>query len=395
MIEGNDIICFSNDWDADPLSKKHIILRLGRKNRILWVNGVGNRNPTVSARDLRRIIKKLWQFWLGCRQVEENIFVFTPIVIPFHASRTARWFNRHFYRWSIRRAAAKLRFRNPITWTYAPSSAEVAGSLGERLIVYHCVDDFSKFTGAEEAGIADLERLLLDKSDLVVVSSNALLDSKRRSHPNTVFVPHGVDYDHFKQACSPETTVPEECRALPGPVIGFFGLVADWVDLKVFRHLAIQHPDWSVVLVGEIQTDVSSLRGIPNLHLLGRRDYRTLPSYSKAFDIAILPIVVNELTLAANPLKLREYLAAGLPVVATPLPEIEKLGDLLRMASTPQEFLSQIEALLTEGRRGPDPALSAQMRSESWDARVEELSQLVREVDSERAHAPALANGAA
>jgi glycosyltransferase involved in cell wall biosynthesis len=384
MIEGNDIVCFSNDWEADPLSKKHVILRLGRKNRVLWVNGIGNRNPTVSARDIRRVFRKLWQFWLGCRQVEKNIFVFTPLVIPFHGSRLARWINRRFYRWSIRRAVRKLRFHNPITWTYAPSCAEVAGSLDERMIVYHCVDDFSKFTGAEKAGIAGLERILLEKADLVVVSSDALYQAKSRNHPNTFLIPHGVDYDHFKKACLPETTVPEECRTLRHPVIGFFGLVADWVDLEVFRFLARERPDWSVVLVGEIQTDVSSLRDIPNIHLLGRRNYQNLPAYCKGFDIAILPFLVNDLTLAASPLKMREYLAAGLPVVATPLPEVMKLSHLLRTAATPQEFLNQIEAWLAEGKRGPDAELSAQMASESWDAKVEELSRLVDAVDSAR-----------
>ena len=384
MIEGNDIICFSNDWDADPLSKKHIILRLGRKNRILWVNGIGNRNPTVSARDIRRLFKKLWQFWRGCRPVEKNIFVFTPLVIPFHGSRVARWFNRHFYRWSIRRAARKLRFRNPITWAYAPSCGEVAGSLNERMIVYHCVDDFSKFTGADKAGIAGLESKLLEKSDLVVVSADALYESKRRSHPNTFLVRHGVDYDHFRKACLPETTVAEELRALPHPVIGFFGLVADWVDLSVIRYLAAERPDWSLVLVGEIQTDVSSLRELPNVHLLGRRNYQSLPGFSKGFDVAILPFVVNDLTLAASPLKMREYLAAGLPVVATPLPEVKKLSHLLRTASTPQEFLSQIEAYLAEGRRGPDPQLSREMQSQSWDAKVEELSELVDRLARQR-----------
>jgi hypothetical protein len=204
-----------------------------------------------------------------------------------------------------------------------------------------------------------------------------------------------VDYDHFKKACLPETTVPEECRALRGPVIGFFGLVADWVDLSVFRYLATERPEWSLVLVGEIQTDVSSLRELPNIHLLGRRNYQNLPAYSKAFDVAILPFVVNDLTLAANPLKMREYLAAGLPVVATPLPEVRRFRHLLRMAATPQEFLGQIEAWLAEGRRGPDPELSGQMRGESWDAKVEEISSLVRDVEAGRTSAAVLANGAA
>jgi glycosyltransferase involved in cell wall biosynthesis len=119
------------------------------------------------------------------------------------------------------------------------------------------------------------------------------------------------------------------------------------------------------------------LRELPNVHLLGRRSYESLPEYCKAFDVAILPFVVNELTLAANPLKLREYLAAGLPVVATPLPEILKLNALVRMARTPEEFLREIEVLLKEGKRGPDPAVSVLMERESWDQKVEELSEII------------------
>jgi glycosyltransferase involved in cell wall biosynthesis len=160
-------------------------------------------------------------------------------------------------------------------------------------------------------------------------------------------------------------------------VIGFFGTVADWVDLEVVRYLAASRPQWSLLLVGDIQTDTSALRELSNVHLLGRRSYQSLPAYCKAFDVAILPFVVNELTVAANPLKLREYLAAGLPVVATPLPEVLKLNSLVRMARTPGEFLDQIEALLNEGRRGPDPAVSVLMERESWDQKVEELSAII------------------
>ncbi len=377
MIEGNDIICFSNDWEADPLSKKHIILRLAKKNRILWVNGVGNRNPTASARDIKRIFRKLGQFLHGCRPVAENINVFTPIVIPFHGSRLARWINPRFYRWSIRRACRQLRFENPITWTYAPSCADVAGTLGERYIVYHCVDEFSQFTGADKAGIAAMEQKLLDKADVVIVSSEALLKSKSRQNPNTFLVTHGVDYDHFAKACLSETEPAKECAHFKGPVIGFFGLVADWVDLEVIRHLAVERPDWSLLLIGEVQADISRLRDLPNVHIIGRRDYKSLPGYAKLFDVAILPFVVNELTLAANPLKVREYLAAGLPVVATPLPEVKRLGRLIRVATTGDEFLGAIQKFLLEGRRGPSIEASRAMRSESWDAKVEELSSII------------------
>ena len=383
MIEGNDIICFSNDWDGDPLSKKHIVLRLAQKNRVLWVNSTGNRNPTATVRDFRRAWKKLGQYFRGCRPVAANICVFSPLVIPFHGNRAARWVNRWVLRWSLRRACRKLSFRKPITWTFVPSSADVAGSLGERMLIYHCVDEFSKFTGADESAILDMERALMEKADMVVVSSSRLYETKRGYNPNTFLVTHGVDVAHFRNACQPELAAPADCAALPHPVIGFFGLIADWVDLEVVRYLASARPHWSLLLIGEIQTDVSALRELPNVHLLGRRSYQSLPAYCKAFDVAILPFVVNELTVAANPLKLREYLAAGLPVVATPLPEVLKLNDLTRAASTPEEFLTEIEALLCEGRLGPDPDVSRLMERESWDRKVQDLSRIVASLDGD------------
>jgi glycosyltransferase involved in cell wall biosynthesis len=383
MIKGNDIICFSNDWDGDPLSKKHIALRLARENRVLWVNSTGNRNPTASVRDLRRAWKKLRQLFRGCRPVATNIFVFSPLVIPFHGNRAARWVNRRLLRWSLRRACRKLAFQKPITWTFVPSSADVAGSLGERFVIYHCVDEFSKFTGTDEAAILEMERSLMEKADMVVVSSSRLYETKHRYNPNTFLVTHGVDVAHFRNACLPTIAPPADCITPKGPVIGFFGLIADWVDLEVVRYLASSRPQWSLLLIGEVQTDTSALRGLSNVHLLGRRSYESLPAYCSAFDVAVLPFVVNELTVAANPLKLREYLAAGLPVVATPLPEVLKLSALVRMARTPSEFLHEIETLLIEGKAGPDPAVSALMERESWDQKVEELSAIVTSLDGD------------
>jgi len=380
VLEGNDIICFCNDWDGDPLSKKHIALRLARKNRVLWVNSTGNRNPTASVRDFRRVLKKLRQFCRGCRRVEKNIHVLSPLVIPFHGSRAARRINRWMLAWSLRRACRKLSFHQPITWSFVPSSGDVAGSLGERLVVYHCVDEYAQFTGTDKAAILDMERWLMEKADLVIVSSSRLYETKRRYNPNTFLVTHGVDVAHFRNACLPATAAPEGCPELRHPVIGFFGLIADWVDLGVIRYLAASRPEWSFLLIGEVQTDTSALQGLPNVHLLGRRKYQSLPAYCKMFDVAVLPFVVNELTLAANPLKLREYLAAGLPVVATQLPEVVKLNGLVRTARTQEEFLDQIEAYLKEGKRGPNIEVSRLMEPESWDEKVEELSRIITDL---------------
>ncbi|MGD0132897.1 MAG: glycosyltransferase [Bryobacteraceae bacterium] len=378
MIEDNDIICFCNDWDGDPLSKKQIVSRLAQKNRVLWVNSTGTRNPTASVHDLRRAWKKLREFSRGSRRVSENISLFCPLVIPFHGSRLARWVNRKVLLWSLRRICGKLGFARPITLTFVPSSADVAGSLGERILIYYCVDEYSEFTGTDRAAMLDMERRLMEKSDLVIVSASRLHETKQRYNPNTLLITHGVDVTHFRKACLAETPIPEECSGLPHPVVGFFGLIADWVDLEVIRSLACARPDWSFVLIGEARTDTSALKQLPNVYLLGRRSYEDLPGYCKAFDAAILPFLVSELTIAANPLKLREYLAAGLPVVATPLPEVQKLGHLVHMARSPAEYLTQLEILLEAGDHGPSLARSLAMDAESWDGKVEQLSTLIQ-----------------
>jgi glycosyltransferase involved in cell wall biosynthesis len=380
MIEGKDFICFCNDWDGDPLSKKQIVSRLARKNRILWVNSTGNRNPTASAHDVRRALKKLWGFARGCRTVAQNISVFCPLVIPLHGNRAARWMNRRFFASSLRRACEKLGFQKPITLTFVPSSDDVVGSLNERCIIYYCVDEYSQFTGTDRAAILEMELSLIEKSDLVIVSSSRLYESKRLYNANTFLITHGVDINHFRQACLAETVIPEDCPTPSGPVIGFFGLIEDWVDLDLVRHVALARPGWSFVLIGEVRADTSAVCNLPNVYLLGRRNYQSLPGYCKAFDIAILPFVDNELTLAANPLKLREYLAAGLPVVATPLPEVLKFNGLVHMARTAEEYLFEIDALLSKGRRGPSLADSVRMDSESWDEKVEELNGYIARI---------------
>jgi len=381
MIKDQDIICFCNDWDGDPLSKKHIMQRLAKHNRVLWVNSVGIRKPTPTASDLKRILKKVREFARGSRQVDDRIHVFSPLAFPFHGSATGRWINRKVLRWSLLRACAQLKFRNPITWVFIPASAEVAGSLGERMLVYHCVDEYSEFTGTDKAGLLALERRLLEKSHCVIVSSDLLLKNKQPHNRNTFLVTHGVDVAHFRKACDPAMEIPDDIRSLKKPIIGFFGLIADWVDLPLIRFLAQSRPQWTFVLIGKVVTALEAVDGLPNVRVLEQKPYASLPGYAKAFDVALLPFVVNELTLAANPLKLREYLAAGLPVVSSAIPEAEKLQHILYTARDHTHFLQLIQTIIDSKKTGPQMSISEQMDSESWDAKVEELSNIVTGLD--------------
>jgi glycosyltransferase involved in cell wall biosynthesis len=177
-------------------------------------------------------------------------------------------------------------------------------------------------------------------------------------------------------------------RSFGQPVIGFFGLIADWVDLDLIRFLAESRQDWNFVLIGKQVADTRVLQGLQNVHLLGSKPYALLPNYAKAFDAAILPFVVNELTLAANPLKLREYLAAGLPVVSSAIPEAEKLQNIVHIGRNKREFLDQLQSIVNSGNTGPQMSISQHMDSESWDDKVEQLSGIFSSnVTAIRSHA--------
>jgi glycosyltransferase involved in cell wall biosynthesis len=382
MVEGKEIICFANDWDGEPLSKKHIMKRLARRNRVLWVNSIGNRSPKVNRNDINRIFKKIRQCFNGVKQVEENLYVFSPVMIPFYHSKLLRKINQWILARMLRSKLKELGFKKPITWTFAPSSADVVGRLGETKVIYHCVDEFAAFSDAPQMAIQKMEETLLRKADLVIVSASTLQESKRKLNPNTHLVRHGVDYHHFKKALDPAVVIPADVAHLPHPIIGFHGLLADWVDLGVIRKMALERPDWSVVILGSSQTDLSPISGLKNVHLLGKRPYETLPAYCKAFDVAILPFVVNTLTRFANPLKLREYLAAGLPVVSSDLPEVRSLGGDVRIAAGPAEFIEHVAHILNHEKTGPSPERSKTMERESWDDKVELLSRFLDDTDA-------------
>lgn len=369
VLRGRDIVCFSNDWSGDPLSKTHLMRLLSRDNRVLWVNSIGYRSPHASRADLSRAWNKLRQAAAPIREVEPNLFVFNPLALPVYGKPWAHALNRSLLRHQVRSAMRRLGFRRVIDWVFLPSAAVVAGSIGEELLIYHCVDEFSAFSGVSSRSIAALEEQLLRRSDLVIVSADRLLHSKARHNPNTVLVRHGVDFSHFRRALDLDTRVPEAIVRLPRPIIGFFGLVADWVDIELMADVARRFPDGSLVVLGKMTTDVSALESLPNVHLLGRKPYGDLPAFAKGFDVALMPFRMNELTLNANPLKVREYLAAGLPVVSTPIPEVEVLG-LCRIAPR-EEFVRAVERALEVP--GPRIERSDAIRHESWEARLGEI----------------------
>src|SRR5262249_38197357 len=209
-------------------------------------------------------------------------------------------------------------------------------------------------------------------------------ETKQRLHRNTHLVRHGVEQQHFARAVDPALSLPADVRELPEPRFGFYGLVAEWVDLEAMARIAERWPRGSVIIVGEHnnanRAGMERLRALPNVHLLGRKSYEELPAYCKAFDVALLPFVKNELTENANPLKLREYLAAGLPVVSTDIPEAAALADRgVHLADGADAFVTRAGEALLAGA-GPNRARSDAMARESWDDKVADIENLLMEL---------------
>lgn len=377
VLRGRDILCFSHDWSGDPLSKTHVMRILARDNRVLWVNSIGYRAPTASKADVSRAFNKLMMAATPVREVEKNIFVLNPLAIPAYTMPRIRDLNRHLLRFQVKRAMHRLGFKRPLNWVFNPAAAVIAGTLGEEKVIYYCVDEYTAFSGVSSRSLAELEEGLLRRADLVIVSADMLYQSKSPFNPRTVIVRHGVDYTHFRRALDAETVVPEELARLPRPVIGFHGLIADWVDLDLMAAVAKHFSHGSIVMLGKTTTDTSALKSLPNVHLLGRKPYAELPAYCKGFDVALNPFRINELTLNANPLKVREYLAAGLQVVSTAIPEVEVLGQC-RIGRDGEGFIKEIEAALEDP--GPSVARSEAIRSESWEARVDEIRKHLAEL---------------
>ena len=377
VLSGCDILCFSHDWTGDPLSKTHLMRVLSRENRILWINAIANRMPTTSSKDISRIFKKLKSFTEPVREVEPNIFVLNPLAIPTYGNEAVRTFNQKFLVRQVRGAMKKLGFEKPINMVFNPAAGLLAGKLGEEKIIYYCVDEYTAFTGVA-SGLKEIEEELFRKADFVVVSAEKLLESKAKYNEKTFLIRHGTDWNHFRKSLDDTTKIPVEIANLPKPIIGFHGLLADWVDFALIKKVAEHFKNGSVVLIGKITVDATKkikiLNDIPNIHFLGRKPYTELPNYCKGFDVALNPFEISELTLAANPLKVREYLAAGLQVVSTDIPEVRILANCL-IGENHSDFISKIEYVLANPK--PREAVSDAIKQESWESKIEELRKIM------------------
>lgn len=386
IVMPTPIVAFAKDWHEDPTSNHHVLRELARTRRVLWLNSLATRTPKLSSgRDLGKIFRKLVEFTRGPLNVENDLWVATPLVLPLPGSAVARAINRQILRATIRALRLRLGIRQFELWTFLPNTADYIGTLGEQLAVYYCVDEWSMFSYLDHDQTVAAEHRLLERVDAVFAINHALADAKRAVNHATFVSPHGVDHPLFARALDPALPVPADLAVLPGPRIGFYGTLRDWVNFELIAHIARARPEWSIVLIGQAFGDLSALHGLPNVHLLGQKHHDELPAYCKGFDVGMIPYRIDERMTFVSPLKLREYLSAGIPVVSTPVPEVMRYAHMCRIAATPDSFVAAIDAALGETNPVACRARSDAMTQETWSARLCEVTRTVAEIAQRKA----------
>ncbi|MFC6090940.1 glycosyltransferase, partial [Saccharothrix lopnurensis] len=345
-------ICFSaQDWwyHNRAHSDFQLMRSMAGHRRVLVVNSIGMRMPTRgnSTHVARRILRKLRSVAKFVRRPMPDFYVMSPLPLPFYGSPFLRRVNAVLVRAQVRLVATALRLHTPVIMVTIPTAWDVVAPMRRHRLVFNRSDRHSDFPEADRASIEVLERQLLTHADHVVYVSHALMAEEApltgsRAH----FLDHGVDVDHF--TARPEHERPDDIRAVPGPRIGFFGALDDFVvDFDLLERVAAELPDASLVLIGDATHPMERFDKYPNVHWLGFRPYSLIPAYGSAFDVAIMPWQDNSWIRHSNPIKLKEYLALGLPVVSTDFAELAAYTGRVHAATSHTDFVEAIRTALT------------------------------------------------
>jgi glycosyltransferase involved in cell wall biosynthesis len=316
--------------------------------------------------------------------VIEPLIIRGERLLPF-----IRTINRIILVGAIKEAMARMNMGSRILWFYSPLNEYVAGSLDELLTVYDIQDEYAGFLGTPEH-VGETERSLLGKADLVFTGTYALYEEKKQYNRNMHFVPCGVDVAHFGQARTGNRSLPEDIERVGRPIIGYFGRICSRMDTDLLASMADSHPEWSIVLIGDVIEHEFCLEKRPNVVLLGQKSYAELPQYVQAFDVCMIPFLLNELTLKVNPTKTLEYMAAGKPVVSTAIPDMVRFyGNVIGIAHDKEDFIAAVESTLAENRAGASAAVVQGMaiaEGNDWKATIAGMESIIRG-DIDRKHA--------
>jgi glycosyltransferase involved in cell wall biosynthesis len=364
-----------------------IMKRLARDLPVLYVNAMGLRFPSPRRDSIffHRIARKLKSVGRGFIRVNRNYCVLTPFSVPVYGRKIIRQLNAMSVATQVRVAARRLPSRHPLIWIVSPPAVDVIRRMHHAAVVYQRTDDFREFEGVDREVIGQMDDELVQRADLVLHVNRTLHEQCTTRNVNSMLVSHGVDYQLFAEPSS--SAEPPDIAAIPHPRIGFYGGIdSHTFDPDLLAQVALEISAAHFVLIGSKSIQHAALEAQPNVHFLGQKSYEQIPAYGRSFDVAIMPWRQNQWIARCNPVKLKEYLALGKPVVSTPYPEGDAFKDVVYFARGPAEFAECVRLALREETPTLEAARRLRVASDTWDALAARILARVNDLTSLRVH---------
>lgn len=386
MLTGHSMVYFGDRWDGVLRNRQQLMSIFAQHNKVLFVER-GNSLQTTLTLFRQRQLTLAEVYRPSLRKISENLFVFRePIWAPSSERFALGQLSGLTRQLVLRNVLRHLKIAAPIVWFYHPNWLDSVSSVPSACLrLYHVVDEYTSFqdkTAVMRQHIAAAEKKLMAQVDAVVVVSNKLYEAKCALHPNTYMIPNGVNYQAYSSALS-DPSLPDDLARIPSPRLGYSGLIGDKLDLDMLKDLAQAKPDWSFVFLGPVNAGQKletwhSLQTLPNVYYLGAVAWSQVPHYVKGFDVGLMPYVQNRNSETISPLKLYDYLAAGLPVVSMDIPPAREFGLYVHLAARPQDFSQAVQAALADRTPERHQARRSIAAQHTWESRVEQLSLLIQ-----------------
>ena len=387
-------VCFAGeDWwyHGRAHANLQVTRELSRHGRALVVNSIGMRFPRPGKTEgatmrIRRKLRSTLRFVQRPLPGYPDLWVMTPISVPLYGVPVLRKINAAsvgLQVWIVARLL--LRTRDPWTIVVVPTAVDVVDRLGWRKVLYYRADNHAVADDVDEQLIRSMEDRLFARSAYVLYSSSALMAAETdRSGGKARFVDHGVELDHF--VLRPELDEPADLKGTPRPIVGFYGAIeSQWVDIELLKRIAVEIPEATLVLIGSSTSELSELRALPNVRVLGWRDYENLPRYGQRFDVALCPFRDTDWIRASNPIKVKEYLAQGCPVVSRYIPNLEHHRDVVTLVKTNDEFVAAVRDILEGRAMSTAEERRKAVLADGWEQRARAVLELCDEAEAHAA----------
>jgi len=385
-----DLIVFGEDWGGQPSSTQQLIKHLACNRKVVWVNSIGLRQPQFCKQDIKRLWQKISATITSTmnnkqqqtindndndndndnhNHYDNNFVVVNPTTMPAPRSAITRYITAKLLAYQVRQVLNTLRLHQPVLWISLPTAVDIVGKLGESAVVYYCCDDFNSLEGVDHHTVSQREQQLANCADLILATSD-LLHAKFSNKP-VVTVEHGVDFKLFSQPSQRASDLPTNNN----PTAGYYGSIASWLDLELLQQTIAQLPNWNFVFIGKITVDVSVLRQYSNVYFIDNKPHHLLPSYSQHWTASLLPFKINGQILACNPFKLREYLAAGRPIISTNFPALLSYQPLIDVVNNSQQMVAALQRARCHDQI--DPRKRQAVINHTWQDRANQVAKLV------------------